>query len=30
MRSTMQDVPLSIAQILRHGSTVHGTAEVIT
>ncbi|RPA06239.1 fatty acid--CoA ligase [Gordonia sp. OPL2] len=30
MLSTMQDAPLSIAQLLRHGSTVHGTAEVVT
>lgn len=30
MRSTMQDVPLSIAQILRHGSSVHGDALVTT
>ncbi|ORM36480.1 long-chain fatty acid--CoA ligase [Williamsia sp. 1135] len=30
MLSTMQDVPLSIAQILRHGSTVHRGATVTT
>jgi fatty-acyl-CoA synthase len=30
MRSTMQDVPLSIATIVRYGTTVHGTAEVVT
>lgn len=30
MQSTMQDAPLQIAQILRHGSTVHGDAEVVT
>ncbi|MCF3936941.1 MULTISPECIES: long-chain fatty acid--CoA ligase [Gordonia] len=30
MLSTMQDAPLSIAQLLRHGSSVHGTAEVVT
>ncbi|MGV9709944.1 long-chain fatty acid--CoA ligase [Gordonia sp. NPDC003424] len=30
MLSTMQDTPLSIAQILRHGSSVHGTEEVVT
>ena len=30
MLSTMQDLPLSVAQILRHGSTFHGTAEVVT
>ncbi|TQF74008.1 long-chain fatty acid--CoA ligase [Rhodococcus spelaei] len=30
MLSTMQDAPLSIAQILRHGASVHGAAEVVT
>ncbi|MGV9826807.1 long-chain fatty acid--CoA ligase [Gordonia sp. NPDC003429] len=30
MLSTMQDAPLSIAQLLRHGSGVHGDAEVVT
>jgi fatty-acyl-CoA synthase len=30
MRSTMQDVPLSIATIVRYGTTVHGSSEVIT
>ena len=30
MRSTMQEVPLSIATIVRYGTTVHGTSEVIT
>lgn len=30
MRSTMQDVPLSIAALLRRGSEVHANAEVIT
>ncbi|MFE3291688.1 long-chain fatty acid--CoA ligase [Rhodococcus sp. NPDC059234] len=30
MLSTMQDAPLSIAQILRHGATVHADAEVVT
>lgn len=30
MRSTMQEIPLSIAQILRHGSTIHGDQEVVT
>ncbi|MDL9936738.1 long-chain fatty acid--CoA ligase [Gordonia sp. ABSL1-1] len=30
MLSTMQDAPLSIAQLLRHGSTVHADAEVVT
>src|SRR4051794_10753213 len=26
----MQEIPLSIAQIVRHGSTVHGSSEVAT
>ncbi len=30
MLSTMNDAPLSIAQLLRHGSTVHGDADVVT
>ncbi|MDQ1629477.1 MAG: hypothetical protein QOI54_3221 [Actinomycetota bacterium] len=30
MRSTMQDVPLSIASIVRYGTTVHGSSEVVT
>ncbi|GGU92453.1 long-chain-fatty-acid--CoA ligase [Streptomyces albospinus] len=30
MLSTMQDVPLTVSRILAHGSTVHGTAQVIT
>ena len=30
MRSTMQDVPLSTARILGHGTTVHGSSEVVT
>jgi len=30
MLSTMQDAPLSIATLLRYGSTVHGGAEVVT
>lgn len=30
MLSTMQDVPLTIARIMRHGTTVHGNAEVVT
>jgi fatty-acyl-CoA synthase len=30
MRSTMQDVPLSIATIVRYGTTVHGSSEVVT
>ncbi|WP_369234720.1 long-chain fatty acid--CoA ligase [Streptomyces sp. R21] len=28
--STMQDVPLLVSRILTHGSTVHGTSQVIT
>jgi acyl-CoA synthetase (AMP-forming)/AMP-acid ligase II len=28
--STMQDVPLTVSRILRHGMTVHGTSEVVT
>ncbi|MGA5315739.1 long-chain fatty acid--CoA ligase [Streptomyces pseudogriseolus] len=28
--STMQDVPLLISRILTHGSTIHGTSQVIT
>ncbi|AZM54240.1 long-chain fatty acid--CoA ligase [Streptomyces sp. WAC 01529] len=28
--STMQDVPLTVTRILRHGTTVHGTSQVIT
>src|SRR5215210_3008171 len=28
--STMQDVPLLISRILNHGSTIHGTSQVIT
>ncbi|WP_432057383.1 long-chain fatty acid--CoA ligase [Streptomyces sp. bgisy022] len=28
--STMQDVPLLISRILAHGSTIHGTSQVIT
>ncbi|MFF3643036.1 long-chain fatty acid--CoA ligase [Streptomyces sp. NPDC002564] len=28
--STMQDVPLTVTRILRHGMTVHGTSQVIT
>ena len=28
--STMQDVPLLISRILTHGSTVHGTSQVIS
>jgi fatty-acyl-CoA synthase len=30
MRSTMQEIPLTITAILRHGSQVHGSAEVVT
>lgn len=30
MLSTMQDAPLLISQLLRHGSSVHGEQEVIT
>src|SRR5699024_9828299 len=30
MLSTMQDAPLSIAQLLRYGSTVHSQAQVVT
>ncbi|MFC7330340.1 long-chain fatty acid--CoA ligase [Marinactinospora rubrisoli] len=30
MRSTMQDVPLSVADLVRHGTTVHGAAAVVT
>lgn len=30
MLSTMQDVPLLISRILTHGSTIHGTSQVIT
>jgi fatty-acyl-CoA synthase len=30
MKSTMQDVPLLISQILRYGATVHGRSEVVT
>jgi fatty-acyl-CoA synthase len=30
MRSTMQDIPLSIPTILRHGRSVHGTSEILT
>ncbi len=30
MRSTMQETPLSIATIVRYGTTVHGACEVIT
>ncbi|MGW5126911.1 long-chain fatty acid--CoA ligase [Streptomyces sp. NPDC004069] len=30
MLSTMQDVPLLISRILAHGSTIHGTSQVIS
>lgn len=30
MRSTMQDVPLSVREIARHGTTVHRDSEVVT
>jgi fatty-acyl-CoA synthase len=30
MLSTMQDVPLLVSRILRHGSTIHGGSRVIT
>jgi acyl-CoA synthetase (AMP-forming)/AMP-acid ligase II len=30
LRSTMQEVPLSIARIVEHGRTVHGSSEVAT
>ncbi|MGW1157647.1 long-chain fatty acid--CoA ligase [Streptomyces sp. NPDC002513] len=30
VQSTMQDVPLLISRILTHGSTVHGSSQVIT
>ena len=30
MRSTMQDVPLTITSILKHGTTVHHDSEVVT
>ncbi|MBO4207618.1 fatty acid--CoA ligase [Micromonospora echinofusca] len=30
MRSTMMDAPLQVSRILEHGSTVHGSAEVVT
>ncbi|MFI6640320.1 long-chain fatty acid--CoA ligase [Streptomyces sp. NPDC050504] len=30
MLSTMQDVPLTVTRILRHGMTVHGTSHVTT
>ena len=30
MKSTMQDVPLTIGALMRHGTTVHGDSEVVT
>ena len=30
MRSTMQDAPLTIGSLMRHGTTVHGDSEVVT
>src|SRR4051794_22464874 len=30
MRSTMMDVPLLVSRILVHGTTVHGSSEVVT
>ena len=30
MRSTMQDVPLSIRQLMTHGTSVHAASEVVT
>ncbi|WP_156727919.1 long-chain fatty acid--CoA ligase [Streptomyces apocyni] len=30
MLSTMQDVPLTVTRLLRHGSTIHGTSQVTT
>ncbi len=30
MRSTMQDIPLTIGMVMRHGTTVHGDSEVVT
>ncbi|WP_151082153.1 fatty acid--CoA ligase [Nocardioides cynanchi] len=30
MKSTMQDVPLTIGSLMKHGTTVHGDAEVVT
>ena len=30
MRSTMQETPLSIATLVRYGTTVHGSSEVLT
>src|SRR5678815_4329544 len=30
MRSTMMETPLQVSRLLQHGSTVHGSSEVIT
>ncbi|MDI3402668.1 long-chain fatty acid--CoA ligase [Streptomyces cavernicola] len=30
MLSTMQDVPLTVTRLLKHGSTVHGTSQITT
>ena len=30
MQSTMQDFPLTVGMIFRHGRTVHGASEVVT
>jgi fatty-acyl-CoA synthase len=30
VKSTMQDVPLTIGSVLKHGTTVHGDSEVVT
>jgi fatty-acyl-CoA synthase len=30
VKSTMQEVPLTIGSLMRHGTTVHGDAEVVT
>ncbi|MFJ5884303.1 long-chain fatty acid--CoA ligase [Kitasatospora cineracea] len=30
MLSTMQDIPLTVTRIMQHGTTVHGTSEVVT
>src|SRR3954453_12613155 len=30
MRSTMMPTPLSVSRLLNYGSTVHGSAEVVT
>jgi fatty-acyl-CoA synthase len=30
MRSTMMDLPLQISRLLTHGSTVHGSSEIVT